>query len=108
MMLGLELVARHICFLFVWLALVSAHPDLEVLTRRGMSKVFVEQTLQRRKIAVKVLNDFGRQIVQDLSLEPTQDERQNLGQYQKGGEDFYFIVYLRSDGHGRWFIDAFN
>ena len=107
-MLGLELVARHICFLFVWLALVSAHPGLQILTRRGMSKVFVEQTLQRRKIAVKVLNDFRRQIVQNLALQPTQDERQNLGQYQKGGGDFYFIVYLRSDGHGRWFIDAFN
>ena len=43
-------------------------------------KVLVEQLLKRREIAIKVLNDFRREIRQHLALHAAQNERQDLGE----------------------------
>ena len=41
-------------------------------------KVVVQELLEFRKLAVVVLNDLGRQVVEDVLLESPKEERQDL------------------------------
>ena len=49
-----------------------------VLIRSGSGELVVESLLDKRKVTIVILDDFGREIVQDIFLESTKKEGQNL------------------------------
>lgn len=59
-------------------ALRASDNFLCFLSRSGTVKLLVEQLLNVRQFAIEVLDDLGRQIVEDIFLQASQQERQDL------------------------------
>jgi hypothetical protein len=57
-------------------SLADCHSGL--LIRSGSRELVVQSLLHKRKVTIVILDDFGGEIIQDVLLEATQKEGQNL------------------------------